>query len=116
VTALFVALGGGAGAALRFLAAHHLDRRDGGFPWGTFVVNVGGSFVLGLVTGLALGEHAIALLGLGFCGGLTTYSAFAVQTHARGPRGGTTYAAATIVVALAACALGFGVGEALGQA
>jgi CrcB protein len=116
VTPLLVALGAGVGAALRFLTAHHLDRHDGGFPWGTLIVNVLGSFVLGLCSGQALDGHALAFLGIGFCGGLTTYSAFAVQTHARGPLRGATYAVATIVLALAACALGFVVGQPIVQA
>jgi fluoride exporter len=109
VTLLLVALGGAVGAASRFLVAHHLDAR---VPWGTLLVNVVGSFLLGLWSGLALGENAMALLGVGFCGGFTTYSAFAVQTHARSWRGGSAYAAATIVLALAACAGGFLLGQA----
>jgi CrcB protein len=104
VTALLVALGGGAGAAIRFFLSQHLDAR---VPWGTLLVNTVGSFVLGVCSGLALDGQALALIGVGFCGGLTTYSAFAVQTHARGPVHGTAYAAATLVLALAACAAGF---------
>jgi CrcB protein len=109
MTALLVVVGGGIGAALRFLAAHHLDGR---MPWGTLGVNVVGSFLLGLWSGLSLDGNTMALLGLGFCGGFTTYSAFAVQTHARGPVRGAAYAAATIVAALVACGLGFGLGQA----
>ena len=69
----------GVGAAPRFWVAHHLDGRT---PWGTLLVNVAGSFVLGLVVGTEMPRaDALALLGTGFCGGLTTYSAFAVQTR-----------------------------------
>ena len=109
MTLLLVALGGAVGAALRFVVAHHLDSR---VPWGTLLVNVAGSFLLGLWSGLALEENAMALLGVGFCGGFTTYSAFAVQTHARGRVGGTAYAGATIVLALLACGGGFVLGQA----
>ena len=109
MTLLLVALGGAVGAALRFVVAHHLDSR---VPWGTLLVNVAGSFLLGLWSGLALGENAMALLGVGFCGAFTTYSAFAVQTHARGWAGGSAYAGATIVLALVACVGGFVVGQA----
>ena len=109
MTLLLVALGGAVGAALRFVVAHHLDSR---VPWGTLLVNVAGSFLLGLWSGLALEGNAMALLGVGFCGGFTTYSAFAVQTHARGWAGGTAYAGATIVLALLACAGGFVAGQA----
>jgi CrcB protein len=109
VTALLVALGAAAGAALRFLVSSHLDGR---WHRGTLVVNVVGSFLLGLFSALALSGHATALLGTGFCGGLTTYSSFAVQTHGLGLRRGAAYAVVTIALALAACAVGFWIGQA----
>ncbi|MFC6343985.1 CrcB family protein [Nocardioides hankookensis] len=52
------------------------------------------------------------MLGTGFCGGFTTYSAFAVQTHGLGRLRATAYAVATIGGALVACALGFTIGQA----
>ena len=79
MTALLVALGALAGAPLRYVVGHYLDRR---MPWGTVLVNLLGSFLLGLFTGLGLSGDDMALLGTGFCGAFTTYSAFAVQTHA----------------------------------
>ena len=81
MTPLLVAAGAALGATLRFWVAHHLDDRT---PWGTLAVNVAGSFVLGLLVGSDPSAHALALLGTGFCGGLTTYSAFAVQTRDQG--------------------------------
>ena len=108
MTALLVAVGGAVGATLRFLVGHHLDHD---LPLGTFLVNVVGSFLLGLFTAFSLDEQLLALLGTGFCGGLTTYSAFAVQTHAL-ERRGALYAALTVLVALSACGLGFWVGQA----
>ncbi len=102
--ALLVAIGGGAGAALRFTAGHMLDR---GFPTGTLLVNTVGSFLLGLLVGADAGAGPVALLGTGFCGGLTTYSAFALAVVARGPRRGAAYAAATVAAALLACTLGW---------
>ena len=104
MTAVLVALGAAVGAALRFAVASRHDRR---VPWGTLVVNVAGSALLGALSAMALSGHAMALLGTGFCGGFTTYSAFAVQTHELGPRHGTAYAVVTIAASLAACALGF---------
>ncbi|WP_193609446.1 CrcB family protein [Nocardioides lijunqiniae] len=112
MTALLVALGGGVGAALRFLVGRRLDRE---LPLGTLLVNVAGSLLLGVLSGLALDGDALALLGTGFCGGLTTYSAFAVQTHALGRRG-AAYAAVTVLAALGACGLGFWLGLGLAQA
>ena len=104
MTPLLVALGAAVGAPLRFLLATRWDRS---WPTGTFVANVVGSFLLGLLSALALSGHAMALLGTGFCGGFTTYSSFAVHTHGLGRRRGPTYAAATIGASLGACALGF---------
>ena len=107
MTVLLVALGAAVGAPLRLVCAHYLDGR---FPRGTLLVNVAGSAVLGLCTALALSGDALALIGSGFCGGLTTYSAFAVQTVDRGPRMGAAYAAATVVLSLVAAALGYALG------
>jgi len=105
-----VALGAAVGAPLRYVVSQRLD---GEVPLGTFAVNVVGSFVLGLVTALGLGGHAVALLGTGFCGGFTTYSSFAVQTHrlaSTSRRTAAAYAVGTLGAALAACALGFALG------
>ena len=104
MTALLVAAGAALGAPLRFVAAHWLDDR---LPWGTLLVNVVGSALLGLFSGLAVGDHAWAFLGVGFCGALTTYDAFAVQTLRLGRRRGTRYVGLTVGSALVACALGF---------
>jgi CrcB protein len=113
MTALLVAVGAGLGAASRFWVAHHLDGRT---PWGTLLINVAGSFVLGVAVGAGASADAMALLGTGFCGGLTTYSAFAVQTRDqaadRGFPAGAAYAAATVVLAVVVCALGFVVAQA----
>lgn len=109
MTLLLVALGAAVGAPLRYAAGHLLD---GGWPSGTIVVNWAGSFLLGWFVGLGLDGGAMALLGTGFCGGLTTYSAFAVQTHDRGVRRGTVIVLATVLPAVALCALGFRLGQA----
>lgn len=107
MTWLLVAAGAAVGAPLRYVAGHLLDGR---LPRGTLLVNLVGSFLLGLFTGLGLSESRSALLGTGFCGALTTYSSFAVQTHDRGRRTGTLVVALTLLPALALCALGFWLG------
>ena len=108
MTALLVAVGAFVGAPLRFAVASRLD--DERFPYGTFLVNVAGSFLLGLLSGAAVTGSWLALLGVGFCGGFTTYSAFAVQTQRLGWARGAAYSAATVGTALLACALGFWIG------
>lgn len=110
MTALLVALGAAVGAPLRYLAGRHLDRR---LPWGTLVVNLFGSAVLGALLGAAVDGDPLALLGTGFCGGLTTYSSFAVQAVRGGRRRGTAYAVTTVTGCLAAATLGHLVATAL---
>ncbi len=109
MTALLVALGAAVGVPVRFALGEWLDEE---FPRGTLIVNVVASGLLGLFTSLALSDSAMGLLATGFCGGMSTYSAFAVQTHRAGRRVGTTYAVLTIGLSLAACALGFWMGQA----
>lgn len=106
-TPLLVVLGGALGAALRYVTAHVLDRPLVSH-WGTFAVNVAGSFLLGLLTGSAVDGTGMALLGVGFCGALTTYSSVSVQAvNLGGPRG-AGYAVGTVLTCLAAAAAGWG--------
>ena len=77
--ALLVALSGGCGAVLRALIIHHMgQRRPDPLPLGTLVVNISGSFLLGLLTGFSLyhglGPHPLSIFGVGLCGGYTTWS------------------------------------------
>ncbi|OXM55124.1 fluoride efflux transporter CrcB [Amycolatopsis alba] len=85
MTVLFVALGGGLGAILRFLTDLRVRARRGDtFPWGTLTVNIAGSAILGVLTGWALHggqpDGIRSLLAVGFCGGLTTFSTFGYET------------------------------------
>lgn len=80
---LLVMVGGAVGAGCRFLVDHAITRRRSGpLPWGTLVVNVAGSLLLGFVAGAgrALPGWLGDLVGTGFCGALTTYSTFAHET------------------------------------
>jgi CrcB protein len=107
MTWLLVALGAAVGAPLRYVAGQLLDGR---LPWGTVAVNWAGTFLLGWFSGLGLAGNDLALLGTGFCGGLTTYSSFVVQTTERGPRLGTVNVVVTVVPALLLCLAGFSLG------
>lgn len=74
---LLVALAGGLGSALRYLADNAVPAalRER-FPWGTAVINLTGSFALGLLTGAAarLSGPLLLVLGTGLIGGYTTFS------------------------------------------
>lgn len=112
MTVLLVALGAAVGAPTRYVIQHRLD---GHWPTGTLVINVVGSFLLGFFVSASLDDNLLALLGTGFCGGLTTYSGFAVRTTdlVADPQTrlmGWSYAAVTIVGSLAACFLGYAIG------
>ncbi len=81
---LLVFAGGAVGSALRYVTdrwvqSHHALR----FPLGTLAVNLVGCFVLGAVSGAVAdggwSDHVQALVGTGFCGGLTTFSTFSVE-------------------------------------
>jgi len=105
---LLVAVGAAVGAPLRFLVDKHMvgrlllgTRIEIPLPWGTFTVNVLGSFVLGLLTGV--GSQTIALLvGVGFCGAFTTYSTFAAETTALAASGHRGKAVLNVVLNLGA--------------
>ena len=81
---LLVFIGGGFGSGLRYLIGKYLNSSLGGFPIGTFTVNIIGSLLIGLILGYAakensLSQNQVLLLATGFCGGFTTFSAFAQE-------------------------------------
>jgi CrcB protein len=109
-----VALGGAIGASARYLTNVATLRLFGtGFPWGTVVVNVLGSFLMGvLVVGLAQlsGNRFAPLLMTGVLGGFTTFSAFSLDAVTLWERGEVLYAfayvAGTVSVSIAALVAG----------
>ena len=117
MTWLLVALGAAVGAPARYLADRAVQRRAlSTRPWGTMTVNVAGSFVLGVVASAAGPSGWSALVGIGFCGALTTYSTFGYETlhlAARGDRAGAWWnVGISTFVGIAAAALGWSVGGA----
>ncbi|MFF0200362.1 fluoride efflux transporter CrcB [Streptomyces sp. NPDC005017] len=118
---LLVVAGGMIGAPLRYLTDRAVQsRHDSVLPWGTFVVNVSGSLVLGLLTGAAAagaaGSHLQLLLGTGLCGALTTYSTFSYETLRLAEDGARGYALANAAVSVAAGLGAAFAGVALGRA
>jgi CrcB protein len=125
IATFLVFLGGGIGAALRhgvnLLAAHLLGIT---FPWGTLIVNVAGSFLIGLLAGYfafrggAAAQHTRLFLATGVLGGFTTFSAFSLDFALLFERGefaqGAAYVAASVGLSLAAIFLGLFVARSLG--
>lgn len=116
--AVFVALAGGVGAALRFVVDGVVARHwRGPVPLGTLVINVTGSFLLGLLFGL-LSDHRVfsevyAVVGTGMLGGYTTFSTASVEavTIARQEGGRAVLVAAghaTVMLLLGMAAAGLG--------
>jgi CrcB protein len=127
---LWVAIGGALGSVARFWLANAMAVAVGAeFPWGTLLINVLGSFVIsffGMLTGssprFAVPYEARIFVTVGLCGGFTTFSSFSLQTvelvrTGQAGRAGL-YVAASVILCLAACALGFvtaaGVSQAVG--
>ncbi len=86
---LWVTLGGAVGTALRFFVSGWIaDRFGASFPWGTFIVNVSGCFLIGFFATLTdpaqgrvmAGSTARQFFMTGICGGYTTFSSFGLQT------------------------------------
>jgi len=80
---LVIGLGGFLGSILRYVVGKSVDEKmNGSIPWGTLTVNIVGSFIIGFVYVLAMRKAGInetwrLFFGAGFCGGFTTFSAFA---------------------------------------
>jgi len=114
---LGVTLAAAVGAVARYLADQLVRRRTSDpFPFGTLLVNVSGSLLLGLVVGLGL-HHGLAttpraLLGAGFAGGYTTFSTWVWETLALAedgwPARAVLNALGSVVAGLAAAAAGLG--------
>jgi len=113
---LGAALAGGLGAVLRYLADLGVARLAGRrFPWGILLVNLSGSFALGIVT-TALPDAAF-LLGAGLLGGYTTFSTAMLDTVALwrdGERPASAFnAVGMLLLGLLAAGLGLGLGALL---
>ena len=120
---LLICLGGAIGTGARYMISVWIARTAGtGFPYGTLLVNVTGSFLLGLLMQLSLSAPAISadmrlIIGAGILGGFTTYSTFNYETLALLREDAwalaLAYAAATLIGCLVAGACGIGIARAV---
>lgn len=119
---VWVCLGAAIGAPGRYLADRAIQaRHDSVMPWGTMLVNVVGSLVLGVLAGLATRHDvpdAVALaIGTGLCGALTTYSTFGYETFRLFEDGARLYSllnvALSLLAGIGAAVLGYVVASAI---
>ena len=119
---LLIFLGGGLGSVLRYLIGLQLNSTENQLYLGTFLVNVLGCLLLGIVVGLSLrntwlsGETAL-MLGVGFCGGFTTFSTFGLEMQALLREGHVGmylfYAFGSLIVGMLLVALGLWLAKSL---
>ena len=119
----YVALGSALGGVTRWWLGGLIQNWAGpGFPAGTLLINISGSFLLGLLMSFSLETPEITpevrlLLTTGFCGGYTTFSTFSYDAVRLVQEGewsrAVGYAGLSLFVSLAACAVGIGVGRSL---
>lgn len=111
-------IGGGLGACLRFfLSIYIYNSTSGTFPWGTFAINVAGSFLIGLIVALSINKPCFIdnniklLLTTGFCGGFTTFSTLSWELFTLLKEGyyiqGILYSFGSIVLGLTAVIIAF---------
>jgi CrcB protein len=119
---LWIAIGGALGSVARFWFSGVVGRRFGEtFPWGTLLVNVSGSFAIGLLAALAEpgGRRFISPTGrqflmYGVCGGYTTFSSFSLQTLELLRDGDWVKAGANAAGSVVLCLVAVWLGYALG--
>jgi CrcB protein len=116
---LWVAIGGALGSMARFWCSGFVAQTVGGtFPWGTMLVNVVGSFVIGFfgtLTGpdgrFLVAPDARTFVMVGFCGGYTTFSSFSLQTLALAQEGEWLQVGGNIVLSVVSCLLAVWLGH-----
>jgi fluoride exporter len=113
-----IGIGGSFGAAARFLASMLLNKKMGSmhsFPFATWLINITGSFLLGVLTQLyathQMSDAVWFFLGVGFCGAYTTFSTFGYETiiliEANKIRVALVYVSTSMIVGLISATIGF---------
>jgi CrcB protein len=126
ITYLWIAFGGALGSIGRYWLSGLVANRFGEtFPWGTLVINVTGSFVIGVIGALASPEgrmdsqsraFATQFLMIGVCGGYTTFSSFSWQTLRLLQDREWLYAGGNVILSVILCMIAVWLGYALGSA
>ncbi len=122
---LWVAIGGALGSVGRYWLSGFVAARFGEtFPWGTLVINVTGSFVIGIFAALAIPEgrmdsqsrmFATQFLMIGVCGGYTTFSSFSLQTLNLLREREWLYAGGNVILSVILCMIAVWLGYLLGS-
>ena len=123
---LWVAIGGAMGSVGRFWLNGMVSRSIGEtFPWGTMIVNVTGSFIIGVAAALAMPEGRLdsssrafvtQFFMIGICGGYTTFSSFSLQTLNLLRDREWLYAGGNILLSVLLCLIAVGLGYLCGAA
>jgi CrcB protein len=122
---LWVAIGGALGSMARYGLGNIVSEKYGAsFPWGTLVINVTGSFIIGILGALTVAEGRMTtqsrvlttqLLITGVCGGYTTFSSFSLQTLKLLQDKQWLYAGGNIVLSVVLCMIAVWLGYLLGS-
>jgi len=122
---LWVALGGALGSVGRFWINGFVSEKAGAtFPWGTLIINVGGSFIIGIIGAVASPEgrldsqtrqFATQFLMIGVCGGYTTFSSFSWQTLNLVRDREWLYAGSNVLLSVVLCLIAVWLGWLLGS-
>jgi CrcB protein len=120
---LWVAIGGALGSVMRFGLNGLISARFGEtFPWGTLVINVTGSFLIGIFAAFSdpdgrtlISPGARQFLMVGICGGYTTFSSFSLQTLRLAQDGEWLYAGGNVILSVVLCLVAVWLGYLLGS-
>jgi fluoride exporter len=105
---------GGLGSVARFLVDRAIGARTAGFPFGTLTVNLSGALLLGLLTGLSLGNEVMLLAGTALLGGYTTFSTWMLETQRLAEERQVGAAAANVALSVALGVAGAAAGAWIG--